>query len=190
MARLSFRLFALALLLAALSAAAGPLFAAEPVPPDRRAKALALVNTAIGMTDSEQAVKLLWQAIEIDPTLRQAYMYLGLYYNSRSDFDKVIEVYSKLIKYRPNEINAYLNIGEAYMSFNPAKLDEALTYYQKAYELDAHSSFAALRIGEILADQGKRDEAVRYLTQASADAANHPTTAAQAKKLLAEMGVM
>ena len=88
------------------------------------------------MSDSDAAVKLLWQATDIDPTDEDAYVYLGLYYNSRSDFDNVVKVYQKLVKYQPNQVSAYLNIGEAYMSFSPPKTDDALVYYRKAYEFD------------------------------------------------------
>lgn len=107
------------------------------------AKAQALVQTAINLTDSDRALKLLWQATDIDPQLQDPYIYLGLYYNSRSDFDKVIQVYQKLVKYQPKESSAYLNIGEAYMSFSPPRTGDALVYYHKALDLDPSSSFAA-----------------------------------------------
>lgn len=152
------------------------------------AKARSLVNAAINMTDSDQAVKLLWQATNIDPNYGEAYIYLGLYYNSRSDFEKVVEVYKKLAQYQPQQATVYLNIGEAYMSFSPPKLDDALGYYQKAYQIDPKSSFAALRIGEILAQKGNRNEALKYLQQASADTAGNPNAAAEANKVIAQMG--
>src|SRR5581483_4066906 len=79
---------------------------------DNATKARALVNSAIQMTNSEEAVKLLWQATDLDPTLEDPYIYLGVYYNSRSDFAGMIKVYQKLIKYHPDEVSAYLNIGE------------------------------------------------------------------------------
>ena len=47
-------------------------------------KAHALVDAAINMTNSDQAVRLLWQATDVDPTLEEPYVYLALYYNSRS----------------------------------------------------------------------------------------------------------
>ncbi|MBF6570180.1 MAG: hypothetical protein IVW54_15020 [Candidatus Binataceae bacterium] len=150
-------------------------------------KARSLVNAAINMTDSDQAVKLLWQATNIDPGFNEAYVYLGLYYNSRSDFPKVVEVYKKLAQYEPQQPTVYLNIGEAYMSFTPPKLDDALGYYRKAYQIDPKSSFAALRIGEILAQKGSRSEALKYLQQASADSAGNPNAAAEANKVIAQM---
>ncbi len=97
-------------------------------------------------TDSGRAVKMLWQATDIDPSSTEPYIYLSLDYNLHKDYYKLVEVYSKLVKYRPNELNAYLYLGEAYMSFDPPRPEEALPYFRKAYELDPHFSFAALRL--------------------------------------------
>jgi tetratricopeptide (TPR) repeat protein len=154
---------------------------------DNAAKARALVNSAIQMTNSDEAVKLLWQATEIDPTLEDPYVYLGVYYNSRSDFASMVKVYQKLIKYRPNEVSAYLNIGEAYMSFTPPRLQEALGYYQKAYALDPKNSWTALRIGEIFVQNGNREQATKYLREALADTKN-VAASAEAERLLRQMG--
>ncbi len=154
----------------------------------KEARARALVAAAINLTDSERAVKLLWQATEIDPTFAEAYIYLALYYNSRSNFGKVVEVYQRLVKFQPKEVTAYLNIGEAYMSFVPPRMADAQPYYRKALELDPSSSFAALRLGEIYAQQGNRSEAVRYLRLASGDRTKNPAIAAQADKFLHDMG--
>ena len=148
------------------------------------AKAHALVDAAIKMTDSEKAVKLLWQATDIDPALEEPYVYLGMYYNSKQDFDDLAKVYQKLVKYEPNSVSGWLNIGEAYMSFTPPKTKEALPNYHKAYELDPHSSMAALRMGEIMAQEGDREQAIRYLRQASSD----PSYAEEARKILTQMG--
>ena len=153
-------------------------------------KARGLVDAAIKMTDSDAAVKLLWQATEIDPTLDDAYVYLGLYYNSRSDFANVVKVYQKLIKYQPNQVSAYLNIGEAYMSFSPPRTDDALVYYRKGYALEPKNTFAALRIGELLAQTGRRDEALKYLKIALGDSAKNPTVASEAEKTLKQMGAL
>ncbi len=154
------------------------------------AKARALVDAAIKMTDSGAAVKLLWQATEIDPTLDDAYVYLGLYYNSRSDFANVVKVYQKLVKYQPNQVSAYLNIGEAYMSFSPPRTSDALVYYRKGYELDPKNTFAALRIGELLAQTGQRDDALKYLKIALGDSAKNPTIASEAEKTLKQIGAL
>jgi tetratricopeptide (TPR) repeat protein len=156
-----------------------------------RSKAQALVDAAIKMTDGNQAVKLLWQATDIDPTLNDAYLYLGLYYNSREDFAQVVEVYKKLVKYQPKgapAVSGYLNIGESYLSFKPPRYDEALPYYRKAYELEPTSALAALRIGEIMAKQGNRAEAARFLKQDSGDGSKDSAIAAEARKLLDQIG--
>jgi tetratricopeptide (TPR) repeat protein len=151
-----------------------------------RLKALALTNAAIQITDSARAVRMLWQATNIDPTSTEAYIYLGLYYNLHKDYGKLIEVYTKFVKYRPDELNAYLYLGEAYMSFDPPRYKEALPYYRKAYELDPHSGLAALRLGEILVHDGHGDEGIRYLKQAGADSAN-PDFATEANETLRDL---
>ena len=153
-------------------------------------KARALVDAAIKMSDSDAAVKLLWQATDIDPADEDAYVYLGLYYNSRSDFTNVVKVYQKLVKYQPKQVSAYLNIGEAYMSFSPPKTDDALVYYRKAYEVDPKNTFAALRIGQLLAQTGQHDEALKYLKLALGDSAKNPTIASEAEKTLKQMGAL
>jgi len=148
------------------------------------AKAHALVEAAIKMTDSEKAVKLLWQATDIDPALEEPYAYLGMYYNSKQDSDDLVKVYQKLVKYETNSLAAWLNLGEAYMSFTPPKTTEALPAYRKAYEIDKTSAMAALRIGEIMAQQGDRENAIRFLRQA----AGSPVYAEEARKVLTQMG--
>jgi tetratricopeptide (TPR) repeat protein len=155
---------------------------------DNSAKARALVDAAINMTDSNRAVNLLWQATDLDPKLEEAYVYLALYYNSRSQFDRVVQVYQKLVKYRPEETSAWMNIGEAYMSYSPPRFDAALPYYQKALELDHASCFAALRIGEIYAEQNNRAEAERYLRLPGCDRAKNAELAQQADRILHQIG--
>jgi tetratricopeptide (TPR) repeat protein len=175
----------LAIVLAPVAVAA-PAFAQ-----DNASKARALVDAAIKMSNSDEAVKLLWQATDIDPTFQDAYVYLGFYYNSRSDPGDVIKVYQKLVKYEPNQVSAYLNIGEAYMQYSPPRTDDALVWYRKAYQIDPRNSFAALRIGQILSQGGgNHDESVKYLRQALADSTKNPTISAEAEKTLRQIGAL
>ena len=187
--RISLKLARIALLLVLFAATIFALPEPARAQDSNSAKARALVDAAIKMTDSAAAVKLLWQASEIDPSYDASYVYLGLYYNSRSDFENVIKVYQKLVKYEPKQVSAYLNIGEAYMSFTPPKTQDALVYYRKAYEIDSGNSFAALRIGQLLAEKGSRDEAMKYLKIALADTKN-PAASSEAEKVLKQMGAL
>ena len=186
------RCFALSLITFAAATVFSIALAVRPVHADdaNTAKARALVQAAIKMTDSNEAVKLLWQATDIDPTYIDAYVYLGLYYNSRSDFGNVVKVYQKLVKSQPNMVTGYLNIGEAYMSFQPPKTEDALTYFRKAYAIDPKNSFAALRMGQIFAQNGNRDEALKYLRVALADSVKNPNVSAEAEKTLKQMGAL
>ncbi|MDO8432944.1 MAG: tetratricopeptide repeat protein [Candidatus Binatus sp.] len=187
--RIVLKLVRIALLFALLTPQILPAATTAFAQDSNSAKARALVDAAIKMTDSNAAVKLLWQATEIDPDYDASYVYLGLYYNSRSDFENVIKVYQKLVKHDPKQVSAYLNIGEAYMSFTPPKTQDALVYYRKAYEIDSGNSFAALRIGQLLAEKGSRDEAMKYLKIALADTKN-PAASSEAEKVLRQMGAL
>ena len=155
-----------------------------------RAKARSLVDAAIQLTDSKQAVKMLWQATDIDPTLQEPYVYLSLYYQSRSDFDDMVKVYQKLIKYQPNQVTAYLNIAEAYMSYNPPRTQDAMLYYRKALEMDPHNAFAQLRMGQLMYQTGNREESIKYLRMALTDGAKNPSITEQVNQTLKAMGAM
>jgi tetratricopeptide (TPR) repeat protein len=152
------------------------------------AKARKLTDTAINLTDSDRAVSMLWQATALDPAFEEPYLYLGLYYNSRSQFDRVVEVYQKLIKSHPDETSAWLNIGEAYMSYTPPRFDAALPFYHRGFELDPRNAFAAFRLGQIYAQLNNRAEALKYLRVASGARAKNPEIADQADHLIHEMG--
>jgi tetratricopeptide (TPR) repeat protein len=74
------------------------------------------------------------------------------------------------------------------MSYTPPKFDSALPFFRKALEIDPASSIAALRLGEIYAQEGNRNEAVRYLKVASADRVKNPTIASEADQMLHQIG--
>jgi len=76
------------------------------------------------------------------------------------------------------------------MSFTPPKAAEALPYYQKAYQLDQSSAFATLRLGEVYAQMGNREQAAHYLGLAAANSAKNPAVAAEARKVLGDLGAM
>ena len=76
------------------------------------------------------------------------------------------------------------------MSFTPPKAADALPYYQKAYQMDSSSAFAALRLGEVYAQLGNREQAAHYLNLAAADSAHNPAVAAEARKVLGDLSAM
>ncbi|HYB91544.1 MAG TPA: tetratricopeptide repeat protein [Candidatus Binataceae bacterium] len=182
---LRLKIIAVALVIGALGIG-GPAAAQD----SNSAKARALVDAAIKMTNGDEAVKLLWQATDLDPAQQDAYVYLGLYYQAKSDFANMVKVYQKLAKNNPNQPTAYINIGEAYMSFSPPRTQDALVYFRKAYEIDPKNSFAALRIGEILGQSGNSPEAIKYLRQALADSTKNPAVSAEAENVLKQMGAL
>ena len=67
-------------------------------------------------------------------------------------------------------------------------------YSGDAFTLSANgepkNTFAALRIGQLLAQTGQRDDALKYLKIALGDSAKHPTVASEAEKTLKQMGAL
>jgi tetratricopeptide (TPR) repeat protein len=76
------------------------------------------------------------------------------------------------------------------MSFTPPRAADALPYYQKAYQIDSNSAFATLRLGEVYAQMGNREQAAHYLNLAMTNSAKNPAVAAEARKVLGDMGAM
>lgn len=76
------------------------------------------------------------------------------------------------------------------MSFTPPRAADALPYYQKAYQMDKTSAFAALRLGEVYAQMGDREQAAQYLNQAMTNSAKNPAVPAEARNVLKDLGAM
>jgi tetratricopeptide (TPR) repeat protein len=76
------------------------------------------------------------------------------------------------------------------MSFTPPRAADALPYYQKAFQIDQGSGFAALRLGEVYAQMGDREQAAHYLNQAMSKSAKNPAVAAEARKVMGDLGPM
>ena len=76
------------------------------------------------------------------------------------------------------------------MSYSQPKTDQALAYYHKAYEIDPTNPFAALRMGQLLAQTGNHDDALKYLRIALGASAKDPSVSAEAEKTLKQMGAL
>jgi len=101
--------------------------------------------------------KLLREAIKIKPDYAVAYNALGYSFVDRNinldDAKKYIEV---ALSISPN--NHYILDSMGWLYFRLGKLDSALSFIQKAYDVQADPEIAA-HLGEILWAQGKKKEA-------------------------------
>jgi tetratricopeptide (TPR) repeat protein len=101
--------------------------------------------------------KLLREAIKIKPDYAVAYNALGYSYADRNinleDAKKYIEV---ALSIAPN--NHYILDSMGWLYYRLGKLDSALSFIQKAYDIQSDPEIAA-HLGEILWAQGKKKEA-------------------------------
>ena len=101
--------------------------------------------------------KLLREAIKIKPDYAVAYNALGYSYADRNinleDAKKYIEV---ALSIAPN--NHYILDSMGWLYYRLGKLDSALSFIQKAYDIQSDPEIAA-HLGEILWVQGKKKEA-------------------------------
>jgi serine/threonine protein kinase/Flp pilus assembly protein TadD len=117
----------------------------------------------------EFAIQLFQKAIELDPRYASAYAGLGEAYASLYQYfdrqevwlDKGIESSFKALVYDSSLSEAHAALGLAY--FNKKMIDDALTYSQKAIELDPNNHIAYWILARIYHTTDREHEAVELL---------------------------
>jgi tetratricopeptide (TPR) repeat protein len=77
------------------------------------------------------------RALQLDPTLAQAYYYLGLLHSKMNQFSEAIEFFSHAIHYFPQFVKAYEARGDAYLEMGEKQKSKA--DYQQAAKIEASS---------------------------------------------------
>lgn len=134
--------------------ASNPMFAGIPQ------KALSLYQkgiTAARKGDAKAAVESLSAAVAAYPNFPIALSDLGTQYMALKEYDKAGETYEALLKIKPDEVNAHLNMG--IVDFNRKKLDEAESHLRKALELKSAGPTAHYYLGLTLVSAKKFEEA-------------------------------
>ena len=107
------------------------------------------------MSIMEEAVD---QALELDPTLGEAYVSQAVIYDLREQFDKAEESYLRAIELNPNYSTAYHWYSDS-LRFQRHRIGEALNASHKALDLDPLSSIIRVDQGWIYFDKGDFDRA-------------------------------
>jgi tetratricopeptide (TPR) repeat protein len=89
----------------------------------------------------EEGEKFLIETVEKYPFVAETYYTLGYFYEEKKDFQKAINIYTKLIERIPEELEGYLRLGICY---------EEIGDYMKAYEVYKKSLEINLNQPEIL----------------------------------------
>jgi serine/threonine protein kinase/Tfp pilus assembly protein PilF len=110
--------------------------------------------------DPNKSIEAYSKALELDPNLGNAHLYIGYEYLGMGNFTKAVEHIKEYVALNPGEPNSLDSLGEVY--FWMGRLDEALTSYKDAWEIKPDFSGVHFRIGYIHALKEEYSEAARW----------------------------
>lgn len=118
-----------------------------------------LNNIKLLMIDGKyrEAIKNLDSLINIDSTNVQALYYLGLNYESISNYNKAASVLKSAVKYKPDDTKLLLSLGSN--CFSAGLINDAETVLSKAFSLDSTNSQIQIILGKVYVTQKKWDNA-------------------------------
>lgn len=137
----------------------------EPVYMTPRAKAkVALFRVNWAKTPDEK-IQIAQEALETDQSFGEAYLVIGYAYQSKKEYEKAVENFSRALDITPTL--AYSYYGRALITayiFN--KPDSAIDDFKKVVELDPQSHIGWFAQGNIESNQKKYDDATTSYTNA------------------------
>ena len=101
---------------------------------------------AYGTKDPE-GIRLLEEAIEINPHYHAAHYTLGESYESIKEYEKANKCFLKCIELKPKHQDAYTSLASLYK--DTKHYDDALKFYFKALDVDPSNEWIYLNIGDI-----------------------------------------
>ncbi|MCL5030134.1 MAG: tetratricopeptide repeat protein [Bacteroidetes bacterium] len=104
-----------------------------------------------------EAIKDLDSLITIDSANVQALYFLGLNYESISNYNKAASVLKSAVKYKPDDAKLLLSVGSN--CFSAGLITDAETVLSKAFSLDSTSSQIQLILGKVYMNEKKWDDA-------------------------------
>jgi len=109
---------------------------------------------------SEQAEAAYRKAIEVDPTLSNAYTNLGNIYYRRNAIAEARELYLKALEVDPQQPEAHYNLGFLYFDMNQP--DKAIPLFEEAVALDPEFADAYFNLAMSLFESGRSKESRPY----------------------------
>lgn len=98
------------------------------------------------------------RANQLDITMLDGYLVLGMAYRAKGQIDQAVEVLETYLKYKPDNAEAFAVLGSAY--YNRGDYATAEKNLKEAVRLDKTSSEAYFWLGEIYLSQKKYDDAL------------------------------
>lgn len=153
------------------------LLAARPQHP---AGYLLRAGLALGADRVADAIGLLKQASELDPTMVRPLLALGNIYFAQQELKQAAEWYDRALRVAPS--SADVRVARGHFLFATGTPEEGRKEFHKAVELSPDQEHVRLVLADRYAALGRRDEAERELSGLVADMNSH-----KARKALAEL---
>ena len=129
------------------------------------ANALHLLGViAFQRDNSEVAIGLISQAIEIIPTFPSYHCNLGNVYSKMGRLDEAVASFRTTIEFNPHYAEAYYNLANILKE--QKKFDEAVEAYHRVIELQPSYAEAYYNLANITSDLGKFDDEITSYRQA------------------------
>jgi tetratricopeptide (TPR) repeat protein len=112
----------------------------------------------------EKSLELFKKAIELDPTMTEAYNNLGLTYTEINEEEKATEAFKTAIRLSPELAAAYNNLG--YVFYRLGSYEEAIEMYNEAIGRSKDSASAYTNLGNAYYRLDKTEEAIAAWNQA------------------------
>jgi tetratricopeptide (TPR) repeat protein len=107
-----------------------------------------------------EAESLYRKAIDLEPTMAEAWVNLGGILYDRKKFPEAFEAYQQALEIDPRYARAYYNVGNCFYEFG--KFTKALDCYIKALKIDPLYAEAHFNIASIYENLGQRGKAFRH----------------------------
>lgn len=126
--------------------------------------AIELVNISIDSNNISNAKQTINSLINKHPTYTLSYMYNAKFLIDEGKFQEAITNYETILKMDSLNIDALIGIGYVNQYYKDNK-DEALKYYNLAWEIDKNNSIILKRLGILMSDRSDFEKAIHYLKQ-------------------------
>lgn len=112
----------------------------------------------------EEAKKIFYHILELDPKNVEAMHNLGVTYNASGDDYHAITLYYKTLELNPGYFSADYNLGVIFLEKGEYK--EAIKFFQKTIDIDHNNENAFINIGNAFKAMNRIDKAENYYKQA------------------------
>jgi len=131
--------------------------------PHPGSEAYFLALQAYGRGNYQNMATYIQQVITLEPNSPDLYYFLGEAYRLQDNFRQAVQQYDKALEKNQDFAPAYLGKARSLLAGSPTRWQEALTFLQKAIELDPQLYDAYLEMAALYLDQGDGQQALKAL---------------------------